>query len=56
MRTFRPTRVDNANNKSIGSAAFAHLTAEGAYTLQWALLYTRIAPSHGGAVVTLSVG
>jgi len=24
----RPTRVDNANGKSIGSAVFAHLTAE----------------------------
>jgi len=33
------------NGKSIGSAVFAHLTAGGAYTLQWASLSTRIAPS-----------
>jgi len=45
----RPTRVHNPNGKSIGSALFAQLTAESAYTLQWAPLSTRIAPSHGGS-------
>jgi len=31
-----PTQVHNPNSKSIGSAVFAQLKAEGAYTLQWA--------------------
>jgi len=44
----RPTGVHNRNGKWIGLAVFAQLTAESAYTLQWAPLYTRIAPSHGG--------
>jgi len=45
----RPTRVHNPNGKSIGSAAlFAQLTAESAYTLQWATLSPKIAPSRGG--------
>jgi len=35
--------------KWIGSAVFAQLTAESAYTLQWAPISTRIAPSHGGS-------
>jgi len=43
----RPTRVHNQNGKWIGLAVFAQLTAESAYTLQWAPLSTRIAPSHG---------
>jgi len=42
-----PTRVHNRNGKWIGSAIFAQLTTESAYTLQWAPLSTRIAPSHG---------
>jgi len=42
----RPTRVHNANDKSIGSAVFAQLTAESHYTLQWAPLSLKIAPSH----------
>jgi len=45
----RPTRVDNPNDKWIGLAVFAQLTAESAYTLQWAPISTRIAPSHGGS-------
>ena len=36
-----PTRVNNPNGMSIGSAVFAQLTAEHPDTLQWA------APSHG---------
>ena len=36
-------------SKWIGSAAFAQLTAESAYTLQWAPLSTRIALSDGGS-------
>ena len=44
----RPTRVHNPNGKSIGSAVFARLTAESAYTLQRAPLSTRIAPFYGG--------
>jgi len=43
----RPTRVHNRNGKWIGSTVFAQLTAESAYTLQWAPLSTRIALSHG---------
>jgi len=43
----QPTRVHNPNGKSIGSAVFAQLTAESPYTLQWALLSPKIAPSHG---------
>jgi len=34
--------------KPIGSAVFAQFTAEGPYTLQWARLSAKIAPSHGG--------
>jgi len=45
----RPTRVHNPNGKWIGSAVFAQLTAQSAYTLQWAPLSTRIALSHGGS-------
>ena len=37
------------NRISIGSAVFAQVTAECPYTLQWAPLSTRIAPSHGGS-------
>jgi len=39
----------NRYGKWIGSVVFAELTAEGACTLQWALLSIRIAPSHGGS-------
>jgi len=42
-----PTRIHNPNNKSIGSAVFAQLTAESPYTLQWGPLSPKIAPSHG---------
>jgi len=42
----RPTRVHNRNGEWIGFAVFAQLTAESAYTLQWAPLSNRIAPSH----------
>jgi len=38
----------NPNSKSIGSAFSAHLTAESLYTLQWATLSSKIAPSRGG--------
>ena len=44
----RPTRVHNPNGKSIGSAVSTQLTAESPYTLQWATLSPKIAPSHGG--------
>jgi len=37
------------NSKSIGSAVFAQLTVESLYTLQWAPLSHKIAPSHGGS-------
>jgi len=43
----RPMRVHNRNGKWIGSAVFAQLTAQSAYTLQWVPLPTRIALSHG---------
>jgi len=43
----RPTRVHNRKGKWIGLVVFAQLTAESAYTLQWAPLSTRIAASHG---------
>jgi len=43
------TRVHNPNSKSISSATFAQLTAESPYTLQWAPLSPKIAPSHGGS-------
>jgi len=43
----RPSRLHNRNGKWIGLTVFAQLTAESAYTLQWAPLSTRIAPSHG---------
>jgi len=44
-----PTRVDNPNGKSMGSAISAQLTAESPYTLglQWATLSSKLAPSHG---------
>ena len=42
-------RVHNPNVKSIGSAVSAQLTAGSPYTLQWAPLSHKIAPSHGGA-------
>jgi len=45
----RPTWVYNQNGKSIGSAVSAQLTAECPYTLQWATLSPKIAPSHGGS-------
>ena len=45
----RPTRVHNRNGKWVGSAVFAQLTTESAYTLKWASLSTRIAPSHRGS-------
>jgi len=48
LRILRPTGVHNRNGKWIGLAIFAQLTAESAYTLQWAPLFIRIAPSHGG--------
>jgi len=35
------------NGKSIGSAVSAQLTAESPYTLQWAPISPKIAPSHG---------
>jgi len=44
----RSTWVHNQDRKSIGSAVFAQLTTESAYTLQLAPLSTRIAPSHEG--------
>ena len=44
----RPTLIYNSNGKSIGSAVSAQLTAESPYTLQWATLSPKIAPSHGG--------
>jgi len=44
-----PTQVDNPNGKSIGAAVFALLMAESPYTLQWALLSPKIAPTHGGS-------
>ena len=47
LRIIWPTRVHNRNGKWIGPAVFAQLTAQSAYTLQWAPLSTRIAPSHG---------
>jgi len=47
--SFRPTRVHSRNGKWIGSAVFAQLMKESAYTLQWAPLSTRIAPSRGGS-------
>jgi len=43
----QPTGVHNRNGKWIGSAVFAELTAQSAYTLQWAPLFTRSALSHG---------
>jgi len=42
----RPSRVHKRNGKWIGSGIFAQLTAESAYTLQWAPLSTRISTSH----------
>jgi len=42
-----PTLVHNPNGKSIGSAISAQLTAESPYTLQWATLSPKIAPSNG---------
>ena len=42
-----PTRVHNPNGKSIGSAVSAQLTTESPYTLQWATLSPKIAPSNG---------
>ena len=45
----RPTQVHDQNHKSIGLAVFPQVTAESAYTLQWAPLSTRIAPSIGGS-------
>jgi len=45
---FGPPRVHNPNGKSIASAVFAELTAESLYTLQWAPVSPKIAPSHGG--------
>ena len=45
----QPTGVHNQNDKSIGSAVFAQLMTESAYTLQWMPLSTRIAPSSGGS-------
>ena len=44
----RPTPVHNPNGKSIGSAVLAQLTAESLY-LQWVLLSSKIAPTHGGS-------
>jgi len=41
-----PTQIHNPNGKSIGSAVFAPVTAESPYTLQWAPLSSKIAPSH----------
>jgi len=46
---FRLTRVHNPNDKSIGSAVSAQLTAESPYTFQWSTLSHRIFPSHGGS-------
>jgi len=44
---FAPTRLSNLNGISIGSAVFSQLTADSPYTLQWAPLSPKIAPSHG---------
>jgi len=43
-----PIQAHNPNGISIGSAVFAHFTAECPYTLQWATLPPlKIVPSHG---------
>jgi len=41
-----PTQAHNTNSKSIGAAVSAQLTAESSYTLQWAPLSPKIAPSY----------
>ena len=42
-------QAHNPNGISIGSAAFAQMTVECAYTLQWDTPFPlKIAPSHGG--------
>jgi len=50
LRQFRNyvTRVHNPNNKSMDSAISAQLMAQSPYTLQWATLSPKIAPSHRG--------
>jgi len=48
------TRDHNPNGISIGSAIFAQLTAEFPYTLQWATLYPKTAPSHWGIWISIS--
>jgi len=40
------TRLSIPNCISIGSAVFAQITAGSRYTLQWAPLFPKIAPSH----------
>ena len=48
-RFLRPIQAHNPNSIPIGSAVFAQTTVECPYTLQWAPLSHKIAPSHGGA-------
>ena len=43
------TRLSIPNGISFGSAVFAQLTAESPYTLQWAPLSPKTAPSRGGS-------
>jgi len=49
MQFLQSTWAHNPNSKSIGPAVFAQLTAESAYTLQWAPPYPKIAASYGGS-------
>jgi len=44
----QPTHVHNPIGRSIGSAVSPQLTAGSPYTLQWATLSPKTAPSHGG--------
>jgi len=50
-----PWAHPNPNDKSISSATSVQLTAESPYTLQWASLSPKIAPSHGGSGPTYNV-
>jgi len=47
--SFGKPQVHNSNGESIGSVVSAQLTAESLYTLQWATLSSKTAPSHGGS-------
>jgi len=42
-------RAENPNGITIGSAVIAQVTADCPYTLQWAPLSPKIAPSYGGS-------